>query len=77
MKASVRRRRVRAVGRTVRKTTAVLLPFLAALAATSARAADTRAPAAATPGVVWLELHAAPEEATTLRATLAELCARL
>jgi hypothetical protein len=77
VKASVRRRRVRAVGRTVRKTTAVLLPFLAALAATSARAADTRAPAAATPGVVWLELHAAPEEATTLRATLAELCARL
>jgi hypothetical protein len=51
---------------------------LAALAGQSARATDTGAsPVAAPPRIVWLELNADRDEATTLRATLAELCARL
>jgi len=73
-----RKVRVRVVGRAVvRSIAAVFLQLLAALAGESARAADTGGAPVAAPGVVWLELHADRDESTTLRATLAELCARL
>lgn len=77
MRPSAREVRDRVGGRAVRTIIAVLLQLPAALAATGARAADTQASPVAAPGVVWLELHADADEATTLRATLTELCARL
>ena len=77
MRPSAGKVRVGAVGRTVRTIAAVLLQLLAALVGESARATDTGASPIAAPGVVWLDLHADRDEATTLRATLAELCARL
>ena len=77
MRRSARKVRVRAVTRAIRTIAAVGLQLLAALAGQSARATDTGGSPVAAPGVVWLELHADRDEATTLRATLAELCARL
>jgi len=77
VRRSARKVRVRAVVRAIRTIAAVLLQLLAALACQSARATDAGASPVAAPGVVWLELHADRDEATTLRATLAELCARL
>ena len=77
MKRSARHRRVSRVSRAVGVLTALLLHLVAALTAQRARATEARASAVAPGGVVWLQLHADPDEATTLRATLAELCARL